>query len=286
MKTPLCITGFLLLLLTAELKAQKFNDRFASISPDGKQIVFESNRERPSHIFVADIDGAGLQLITKDGANAGPAWSTDQRHIIYSKLRDRQFSDVYISDLKGREPRKLTNDSSLNLASAFKNDWVYYTSNRDMQDQLRRVHINSNKDQLVISDVEHHNGISFSPDGKRAAIVVKRKDTDWDVAIVDLSTRAIVKEFPFDAREDSPQWSPDGNYIIFSSNRAGTWDIFMMKPDGSEIKNLTQGKGNSRFATWFPTENKLIFSSDRGGNGYRLFTMGIDENEPQEIIFQ
>ena len=77
--------------------------------------------------------------------------------------------------LRVNNPRKLTSDSSLNLASVFRNDWVYYTSNRDKQDQLRRVHINSNKDELVISDIEHHNGISFSPDGERAAIVVKTR---------------------------------------------------------------------------------------------------------------
>ncbi len=38
---------------------------------------------------------------------------------------------------------------------------------------------------------------------------------------------------------DSPSWSPDGQKIVFTSNRDGNWEIYVMNPDGSEQKRLT-----------------------------------------------
>ncbi len=263
--------------------AQKYDDRFASVSPDGKSLLFESNRVRPSHIFMVNIDGSGLRQITQDGGNSGPSWSPDAKSVIYSKIRDRQFFDVYVQDLEGQNIRQMTSDSSLNFASGQRGEWVYYTSNRNHEDQLRRINLASGQDELFMTDAEHHNEISFSPDGMQVAMITKNEGNNWDLALMNMAERKIIKEFPHPAREDSPQWSPKGDKIIFSSNRDGVWDIFCMSIDGSEVTNLTKGQGNSRFGSWFPNGDKIIFSSDRGGNGYRSFTMKTNGANQKEL---
>ena len=40
-------------------------------------------------------------------------------------------------------------------------------------------------------------------------------------------------------QDSNPSWSPDGQWIVFSSNREGDWDIYMTRMDGSELYNLT-----------------------------------------------
>jgi len=42
-----------------------------------------------------------------------------------------------------------------------------------------------------------------------------------------------------DSEEDSPSWSPDGQWILFPSNRGGNWDLWAMRPDGTGRTNLT-----------------------------------------------
>lgn len=63
-----------------------------------------------------------------------------------------------------------------------------------------------------------------------------------------------------------PAISPDGNTIAFTSNRAGTEDVWLMNADGSNLINLTRSNGNSRQPSWSPQGTKIAFVSDRDGN--------------------
>ena len=36
-----------------------------------------------------------------------------------------------------------------------------------------------------------------------------------------------------------PQWSPDGKYVVFSSDRDDNWEIFIMDADGGNQRRLT-----------------------------------------------
>jgi TolB protein len=48
--------------------------------------------------------------------------------------------------------------------------------------------------------------------------------------------------------DDGPEYTPDGKYIYFNSNRNGTMQIWRMKPDGSDQEQIT----NDEYNNWFP----------------------------------
>ncbi|HIE50903.1 MAG TPA: hypothetical protein EYP85_04015, partial [Armatimonadetes bacterium] len=62
-----------------------------------------------------------------------------------------------------------------------------------------------------------------------------------------------------------PAWSPDGQTIAFSSNRDGTYDIWLMNPDGSNLRKLTDDPGNARYPAWSASGSRLAYTSDREG---------------------
>jgi Tol biopolymer transport system component len=68
------------------------------------------------------------------------------------------------------------------------------------------------------------------------------------------------------ADDRGPRWSPDGNLIVFESRRSGTWDLWLVRPDGSGLQRLTDDSGNDRQATWSPAGGRVAFVSDRGGS--------------------
>jgi Tol biopolymer transport system component len=64
-----------------------------------------------------------------------------------------------------------------------------------------------------------------------------------------------------------PDWSPKGDLIAFESYSGGTFHIWVMKPDGTGIKQLTTGHGDDRDPRFSPDGKRIAFSSDRAFKG-------------------
>jgi TolB protein len=79
-----------------------------------------------------------------------------------------------------------------------------------------------------------------------------------------------------DWHDEQPRWSPDGRRIAFKSTRAGSYNLYLMDPDGRSVTRLTNHAGNDHDPTWLPDGQSLVFTSDRDrGHGrfdlYRLW---------------
>src|SRR5260370_24705640 len=78
------------------------------------------------------------------------------------------------------------------------------------------------------------------------------------------------------AESGAPSWSPDGNRIVFESNRAldGTdaqgsaYDIWLVKADGTDLTPLTKTTGAQNWEpSWSPDGNRIVFESNRALDG-------------------
>ena len=52
--------------------------------------------------------------------------------------------------------------------------------------------------------------------------------------------------------DESPAWSPDGNYLVFLSDRAGDPELYLMRADGTGQTRLTHAKGPDWLPRWLP----------------------------------
>ena len=59
--------------------------------------------------------------------------------------------------------------------------------------------------------------------------------------------------------DDGPEYSPDGQYIYFNSERTGTMQIWRMKPDGTEQEQVTADEFNNWFPHLSPDGKRMVF---------------------------
>ena len=68
------------------------------------------------------------------------------------------------------------------------------------------------------------------------------------------------------AQDIRPRLSPDGSRIVFTSNRDGNYEIYLMQSDGSHVVRLTNHPEQDDYAIWTPDGKSLIFLSERNGS--------------------
>jgi Tol biopolymer transport system component len=65
--------------------------------------------------------------------------------------------------------------------------------------------------------------------------------------------------------DNFPVWSPRGDLICFARQTNGDWEVFTMRPDGKDVKQLTHSKGNDAHLSWSPDGENILFASARMG---------------------
>ena len=63
-----------------------------------------------------------------------------------------------------------------------------------------------------------------------------------------------------------PLWSPDGELIAFSSNRAGNSEVFTVRPDGSDMTQITDVGATTYVSSWSADGKRMLVESDVSGD--------------------
>jgi TolB protein len=104
------------------------------------------------------------------------------------------------------------------------------------------------------------------------------------------------------AIDTSPAFSPDGQQVVFESDRGGSQQLYLMAASGGEAKRISFGEGSYAQPTWSPRGDFIAFTKRKAGgfaigimkadgSGERLLTEGFHNESPswapngQYIIF-
>lgn len=74
-------------------------------------------------------------------------------------------------------------------------------------------------------------------------------------------------------------WSPDGTQILFSSNRGGVNDLWVMRQDGSNPQQLTDTASNEPTASWSPDGSTIVF-----GRNNDIWVMNADGTNERTLL--
>lgn len=152
-------------------------------SPDGKRIVFVSDRSGSKEIWVCASDGQqAVQLTNFGGSHTGtPHWSPDGKQIAFDSRPEGQ-TDIYAVSAEGGRPRRVTTENSEDVMPSWSRDgrWIYFGSRRSGDWQVWKAPAEGGQAIQVTKNGGYE---AFeSPDGK-FVYYAKRELGIWKVPV-------------------------------------------------------------------------------------------------------
>ena len=266
-KFNICLTIVFLVLICNQVSAQvspdsvnrvtAVRDSYPFWSPDGKQIVFQSDRNSGSQkdfeIYIINTDGTNLRRITQrpEFSDESPVWSPDGQKILFSSYITEDNNELFIMNTDGSDLRRLTN-----------------TPNHDGHQK-------------------------FSPDGKRIIFCSQRDDEgineykNYEIYEMDIDGTNIKRLTNFVGWDTYPSISPDGSKILWrriletggNSSSGRNSEIFVMNRDGTNQINLSNNPDFDGYPAWSPDGSKIVFAANRGNknhNNFNIYIMNAD----------
>jgi len=243
----------------------------AGVTGQPDWIAFETQRGRLGdyEIFVMAPEGSCLTNLTNSWADdVAPAWSADGRHVAFVSVRDTlsgklelESGEIYVLDfdpLTGRavgEARRLTNSPAAD-------GWPVWSSSGD------QIAFHSNR------------------------------GGDFDIWVMNADGSNPVNLTNHPGDDKYPAWSPappegspeacdtcgtSGTKIAFASDRDGSYDIWVMNTDGSNLVKLTDSPARDRYPIWSPDGTRLTFNTDRDGNQEIYIMNAADGSDPVNV---
>jgi TolB protein len=127
--------------------------------------------------------------------------------------------------------------------------------------QLALVKSDGSDLRILVQDKNNNGYPAFSPDGKR--LVYRVMGQDQGLRIFSLADGKITTLTM--GPDNFPAWSPRGDRILFTSFRTGDFEIYTVRPDGSDVRQLTKDRGNDAHAIWSPDGKSILFTTSRTG---------------------
>ena len=79
-----------------------------------------------------------------------------------------------------------------------------------------------------------------------------------------------------------PALSPDRTTFVFSSNRQGDFDLYLMDPDGTNLRRITTQPGADGHPTWTPDGKRIVYTAIRGGSS-QIISINPDGSDPRQL---
>ena len=160
----------------------------------------------------------------------------------------RHFA-LNIADADGYGVRKVLESMEPILSATWSPDgkMVSYVSfEQDGRPAIYLHEVATGNRQILTSFAGLNGAPSFSPDGKRMALVLS-KDGNPDIYILDLQTRRLRRITRHYGIDTEPSWTADGKSLVFTSNRGGQPQIYQLRLADFQIQRLTfEGDYNAK----------------------------------------
>ncbi|HJS19271.1 MAG TPA: S9 family peptidase [Anaerolineales bacterium] len=263
--------------------------RTHALSPDGEMIACIKDGESLSDVFLLPTRGGWLNRITTDRPLAPywddeiPTWSPDGRWIAFGIK-----GHVHLVPCEGGLPKKITDFAPSASSPRFIPDshGLIVSVERDDADQLLLTDINGSWPRALTTDKSgDHWDPRPSPDGKSILYTLRRFDdlNRLDIVLLEIETgKSITLYGKPSTRAMSARWSPDGKWIAFIAQETERDEIYLIRPDGNGLHQLTNTGYDVFQFEWSSDGKQMAVIFNRNG-AYDLSLVDVETGAVVEL---
>jgi dipeptidyl aminopeptidase/acylaminoacyl peptidase len=255
--------------------------RSHSISSQG-QIACIKDGESLSDVFTMPSSGGWLSRLTTERPlvpywdDEIPEWSPDGNWLTFGIN-----GHVHIVPATGGLPRKITDFATAAGGPRWMPDSIglIVSVERNDTDQLLLTDKDGCWPRALTTDTNgDHWDARPSPDGNFILFNLRRFDdlNRLDIVLLEISTGKLVTLYGKPStRALSAKWSPNGNWISFISQESGRDELYLIRPDGENLHQITN-QGHDIFQyEWAPSGKQMLLVVNKGGS-FELTRMEIE----------
>ncbi len=247
------------------------------ILPGGKVVLFDAQTEDGLEIRALSLEDGQQKIVVDEAFNP---YYVSTGHLVYQDRRVAGTSAVWAApfdlarlEVHGDSVPILEGVRGVDFAASGDGTLVYVPGAPSSQRTL--VWVDRDGTQRVVTKSERNYSLpKISPDGKRVALGI-----DGDVWIYDIEEDWF-RQLTFEGKNDRiPIWTPDGEWIIFSSQRDGPMNIYRQPADGSgQAERLTTSEFNYLPWSLSPDGSILAFygRNAKGDSDIGILEMDVD----------
>lgn len=237
-------------------------------SPDAKKIAYTSYVKRKGATFrnadmlLLDLASGKRSLISyRQGINSGAAFAPNNQHI-YLTVSQGVSPDIYRMTFDGGLVGKVTNGpaGALNVEPAVANDGrLAFSSDRAGRPMIYTASADGSNVRRITFAGTFNSSPSWSPDGKKIAFAGQEgsgSDKRFDIFVMNSDGTGMIrlttakKPNGRAATNEDPSFSPDGRFVMYTSDRTGSNQIYISTVDGSEERRITNDSYNYYKPKW------------------------------------
>jgi Tol biopolymer transport system component/tRNA A-37 threonylcarbamoyl transferase component Bud32 len=215
---------------------------FVDVSPDGKRLVFSSDRGGNQDLWMMPLEGAEMQQVTTDPApDWAPDVSPDGKAIVFYSARSGN-RDIWLMPIGGGPLRQLTKDVESDVGPVWSPDGqqVAFTSGRRGNLDIWVIPTEGGEAKAVTMDTGEDAWASWSSDGNW---LVFRSDRTGSSCLWRAPAGGGRPELLTEVGVSYPRWSPDGRKVYFIGAGESAGNLWELSVKDGAVRQVTDLKG-------------------------------------------